>query len=150
MGSDPCWRLRGAEPRTLIMLTLSTDWIGSLAAVLTTVSFAPQASKTWRTRDVRGISLVMYTVFTVAVALWLVYGLMLGDKQLGDFEGDRARAGVPLAFAVAAAAVEALGTLLVVAGAAAALDIEIHQSLGHELHHLAQHVDIGALVSEFE
>ncbi len=64
------------------MITLSTDWIGSLAAVLTTVSFVPQAWRTWRTRDVSGISLVMYAVFTVGVGLWLVYGLMLGEMPL--------------------------------------------------------------------
>ena len=38
----------------------------------------PQAWLTFRTRDVRGISLGMYSVFTVGVALWLVYGLMMG------------------------------------------------------------------------
>jgi MtN3 and saliva related transmembrane protein len=37
----------------------------------------PQAWLTFRTRDVRGISLVMYSVFTVGVALWLAYGVML-------------------------------------------------------------------------
>lgn len=64
------------------MLTLSTDWIGSLAAVLTTASFVPQAWRTWRTRDVSGISLAMYAVFTVGVGLWLVYGLLLGEIPL--------------------------------------------------------------------
>jgi MtN3 and saliva related transmembrane protein len=50
---------------------------GYAAAILTTLSFVPQAWHTFRTRDVRGISLGMYTVFTVGVALWLVYGLLL-------------------------------------------------------------------------
>jgi MtN3 and saliva related transmembrane protein len=54
------------------------DTIGTLAASLTTVSFVPQAWLTLRTRDVSGISLGMYSVFTLGVALWLVYGLMLG------------------------------------------------------------------------
>ncbi|MDD2544713.1 MAG: SemiSWEET transporter [Burkholderiaceae bacterium] len=53
------------------------DLIGYLAAALTTCSFVPQALHTFRTRDVRGISLGMYSVFTVGVALWLVYGLLL-------------------------------------------------------------------------
>jgi MtN3 and saliva related transmembrane protein len=53
------------------------DLTGSLAAVLTTVSFIPQAWQTFRTRDVSGISLGMYSVFTVGVALWLTYGLLL-------------------------------------------------------------------------
>ncbi len=54
-----------------------TDAIGSLAAVLTTVSFVPQAWRTWRTKDVAAISLGMYVIFTSGVALWLVYGLLL-------------------------------------------------------------------------
>ena len=54
-----------------------SDLIGYCAAFLTTCSFAPQAWLTFRTRDVRGISLGMYSVFAAGVALWLAYGLML-------------------------------------------------------------------------
>jgi len=54
-----------------------TDMIGTLAAVLTTASFLPQAWHTFKTKDVSGISLGMYSVFTAGVATWLVYGLML-------------------------------------------------------------------------
>ncbi len=53
------------------------DWVGTLAAILTTTSFIPQAWQTFRTRDVSGISLGMYSLFTVGVALWLVYGLLV-------------------------------------------------------------------------
>jgi len=55
-----------------------SEWIGYGAATLTTVSFVPQAWLTFRTRDVRGISLGMYGAFTVGVGLWLAYGLLLG------------------------------------------------------------------------
>lgn len=54
-----------------------SDLIGFAAATLTTVSFVPQAWLTFKTKDVSGISLGMYSVFTVGVALWLVYGLLL-------------------------------------------------------------------------
>ena len=54
-----------------------SELIGYLAAALTTCSFVPQALHTFRTRDVTGISLGMYSVFTVGIALWLVYGLAL-------------------------------------------------------------------------
>lgn len=54
------------------------DWIGYLAASLTTLSFVPQAWHTFQTRDVSGISLGMYSAFTLGVLLWLVYGVMLG------------------------------------------------------------------------
>lgn len=58
------------------------DLIGYLAAGLTTLSFVPQAWHTFRTRDVSGISLGMYSAFTLGVALWLVYGVLLNAWPL--------------------------------------------------------------------
>jgi MtN3 and saliva related transmembrane protein len=55
-----------------------SDWVGFAAAILTTASFVPQALHTFQTKDVRGISLGMYSVFTAGVACWLVYGWLLG------------------------------------------------------------------------
>ena len=57
----------------------ATDLIGYVAAALTTLSFLPQALLTLRTRDVSGISLGMYGAFTLGVALWLAYGVALGQ-----------------------------------------------------------------------
>ena len=57
--------------------TAFSEIIGYVAAVLTTASFVPQAWHTFKTRDVRGISLGMYTAFTAGVACWLIYGLLL-------------------------------------------------------------------------
>ena len=56
----------------------TADIVGFLAALLTTASFAPQAWLTFRSRDVSGISLAMYSAFTVGVALWLAYGVLAG------------------------------------------------------------------------
>lgn len=56
-----------------------TDWVGYVAAAFTTLSFVPQAWLTFRSRNVDGISLGMYSVFTVGIALWLVYGFVLGE-----------------------------------------------------------------------
>ncbi len=53
------------------------DIIGYIAAVLTTASFVPQAWHTFRTRDVSGISLGMYSAFTSGVSCWLIYCLLL-------------------------------------------------------------------------
>ncbi len=58
------------------------DAIGSVAAVLTTASFVPQAWHSFKTRDVSGISLSMYSVFTLGVALWLLYGVLLQSWPL--------------------------------------------------------------------
>ncbi len=57
---------------------LAIDTIGYIAAVLTTGSFLPQAWHTFQTKDVSGISLTMYSAFTLGVTLWLAYGLLLG------------------------------------------------------------------------
>ena len=54
-----------------------TDSFGYVAATLTSASFVPQAWLTFRSRDVSGISLGMYSLFTLGIALWLGYGLML-------------------------------------------------------------------------
>lgn len=55
------------------------DLIGYPAAVLTTAAFAPQAWRSWRTRDMGGISLLMYALFTLGVALWCAYGVVIGS-----------------------------------------------------------------------
>lgn len=57
---------------------LSTDLLGYAAACFTTASFVPQAWLTFKTRNVSGISLGMYSAFTFGIALWLAYGLALG------------------------------------------------------------------------
>ncbi len=54
----------------------STDLVGFTAASLTTLAFVPQVLHSYRTRDVSSISLGMYCLFTVGIALWLVYGVL--------------------------------------------------------------------------
>lgn len=53
------------------------DTIGYCAAFFTTIAFVPQAYKSWRTRDLSGISLPMYAMFTTGVGLWLAYGIFI-------------------------------------------------------------------------
>lgn len=59
-------------------ITIVQDLIGSVAACLTTVAFVPQVVKTLKTRHTRDISLTMWVLFCSGVALWLVYGWLLG------------------------------------------------------------------------
>jgi MtN3 and saliva related transmembrane protein len=56
--------------------------LGYPAAFLTTIAFVPQALHSWRSRDLSGISLPMYTLFTLGVALWLGYGLVIGSLPI--------------------------------------------------------------------
>lgn len=53
------------------------DLVGYAAATLTTLAFIPQTLHSWRSRDLSGVSLGMYGLFTLGVALWLLYGVML-------------------------------------------------------------------------
>ncbi|MGH8281877.1 MAG: SemiSWEET transporter [Gammaproteobacteria bacterium] len=53
--------------------------IGLTAAALTTLSLVPQVWRSFKTRDTRGISLGMYWAYTVGIALWLAYGLLIHD-----------------------------------------------------------------------
>jgi MtN3 and saliva related transmembrane protein len=59
-----------------------TELIGYTAAFLTTLSFLPQVIKTLKTRDTSGISLLMYSMFVLGVALWLIYGMLIGNRVI--------------------------------------------------------------------
>lgn len=59
-------------------LISAADLIGYAAAILTTLAFLPQLVKTWRSRSARDVSLGTFLMFTLGVALWLAYGLLLG------------------------------------------------------------------------
>jgi MtN3 and saliva related transmembrane protein len=54
-----------------------SDLVGYFSAFLTTVAFIPQAYHSWKTRDLSGVSLPMYSIFSAGVAGWLVYGLLI-------------------------------------------------------------------------
>src|SRR5512136_1991634 len=71
MDARPARQHATRMPLTLI------DTIGFAAGALTTAAFVPQVLKSWQTRDLIGVSLRMYSLFTLGVALWLVYGLMV-------------------------------------------------------------------------
>jgi MtN3 and saliva related transmembrane protein len=56
------------------------DIIGMIAASFTTFSFLPQAIKTLKTKETKGISLIMYAIFTCGVFFWLIYGILLQNS----------------------------------------------------------------------
>jgi MtN3 and saliva related transmembrane protein len=63
------------------MITMP-EMIGYLAATLTTASFLPQAILTIRTKDTESLSLSMYSLFTMGVLCWLIYGIFISDKAI--------------------------------------------------------------------
>ena len=56
---------------------MTGEWMGFVAAALTTLSFVPQAVKTIRSKQTQGLSLLMYLTFTVGIGFWLAYGIYL-------------------------------------------------------------------------
>jgi len=62
--------------------TLPVEWIGSTAAVCTTVSFFPQLLRVWQRKSARDISLIMFLLFSFGVACWLIYGLGIGSMPI--------------------------------------------------------------------
>lgn len=55
----------------------STELIGYFSAFLTTLAFVPQAHHSWKTRDLSGVSLPMYSLFSLGVGGWLCYGILI-------------------------------------------------------------------------
>lgn len=49
-------------------------YVGLTAGILTTISFLPQAIKTWKTKSTKDISLAMFLCFCLGVMLWVLYG----------------------------------------------------------------------------
>jgi MtN3 and saliva related transmembrane protein len=54
-------------------------WIGTLAAVLTSLSYVPQVKKAWPSGSTKDLSLRMLAVLTTGLILWICYGLLKGD-----------------------------------------------------------------------
>ena len=48
----------------------------------TTLCWLPQAVKILREKKTAGISLVTQSVFTLGIALWAAYGLLLNDQPI--------------------------------------------------------------------
>lgn len=56
--------------------------IGTIDAILTTLSFLPQAYQVIKTKDTSSISLGMYTMFVFGVFLWIIHGWNIQDYNL--------------------------------------------------------------------
>ena len=63
-------------------MIIKPEMIGYLAAILTTASFLPQAILTIKTKDTESLSLSMYSMFTLGVFFWLIYGVYISDKAI--------------------------------------------------------------------
>lgn len=64
------------------MPTEFIDTLGLVAGSLTTVSFVPQVLKIWQSKSGQDVSYGMFFLFSLGVALWLVYGWMLDARPI--------------------------------------------------------------------
>jgi len=55
-----------------------TEYIGYIAGFLTTFAMLPQVLRVYRLKSAREISIIFNTSILLGVALWLVYGAVLG------------------------------------------------------------------------
>jgi MtN3 and saliva related transmembrane protein len=53
--------------------------VGYAAGTLATIAFVPQVIRSWKTKSTEDISLVMFSIFSAGVFLWLVFGILIGS-----------------------------------------------------------------------
>lgn len=53
--------------------------IGLFAALCTTVAYIPQLRKCWETRSAGDLSLRTFSILTLGIALWVIYGFLRSD-----------------------------------------------------------------------
>ena len=63
-------------------MNFDIEYIGLIAAILTTSGFAPQVYKTLKTKSVKGVSLSMYLVLFIGMLFWLSYGIMMDSLSI--------------------------------------------------------------------
>jgi MtN3 and saliva related transmembrane protein len=61
---------------------MNSEIIGLLAGVLSCTTFLPQVIKTWKSGEVKDVSLSMFVIASVGTALWLVYGVLIGSISI--------------------------------------------------------------------
>ena len=52
------------------------DFLGYIAATITTIAFLPQIIKTVKSKSAKDVSMGMFVLFTTGVFLWIVYGVL--------------------------------------------------------------------------
>lgn len=60
----------------------SIDLLGYVAGILVVISLLPQAIKITRTKSTKDISLLRYIIYTLGVALWTIYALIIKNAPI--------------------------------------------------------------------
>lgn len=56
--------------------------LGLFAGTCVTMSVIPQIVKVWKTKKVRQISLLTFSILTFGIAIWVVYGILKKDLPI--------------------------------------------------------------------
>ena len=59
-----------------------TDYIGTLAAITTTIASIPQVYQIYKTNITEGLSLMYFIFLSSGIFLWLIYGIMIENNQI--------------------------------------------------------------------
>lgn len=58
-------------------MNFNVEIIGVMAALCTTIAYAPQAYKIFKEKSAKEVSLSMYLILLLGLVLWLIYGYMI-------------------------------------------------------------------------
>ncbi|MEO7976964.1 SemiSWEET transporter [Flavobacterium sp.] len=58
------------------------DILGLFAGACVTISVIPQIIKVFKTKKVRQISLLTFSILTFGIAIWVVYGILKNDLPI--------------------------------------------------------------------
>ena len=58
------------------------DFLGYLAAFMTTVSFLPQVIKIYKEKSAKSISSKTFYIFSLGILCWLLYGIALDSMPM--------------------------------------------------------------------
>lgn len=53
------------------------DILGTVAGVVTTLTFLPQVIKTWKEKSAKDVSLMMFLIAAINEVMWIAYGALL-------------------------------------------------------------------------
>lgn len=63
-------------------MTFDISIIGYLAGICTAIAQFPQAYKVYKTKETKSISLGMYSILTLSIFLWFIYGTLLPNLPM--------------------------------------------------------------------
>lgn len=61
---------------------MNADILGYIAGTITIISFVPQIIKSYKTKRVKDLSILMLLMIMASILLWLIYGILVGNKPI--------------------------------------------------------------------